>query len=176
MALDPESSLAPYHAYSQVTVSQTYLIPSPQVQTKKNRLQKLGVNSVADLLHADIPSYVPGAHIFNEGLPLHLVGIQQNSLEMPLCDIIASKLYNVLTLIDDERFSGKEDDLMISHPTEEVSNQASPPEKDHKHVKSSSKHLTTEKSTNRLAPTNYFSKVDLYANSRLPLNLPSLKL
>ena len=91
-------------------------------------------------------------------------------LDIRLCDLISSKLNSVITSIDGEQFSGDAKDLEIredgqsglrggwGNTTREVSRRAD------KAISSA------------IISTNYFSKVYLYANSRLPPNLPPLKL
>ncbi|KAI9843625.1 MAG: hypothetical protein M1837_006207 [Sclerophora amabilis] len=87
-----------------------------------------------------------------------------------LCDLIGSKLDSVITLIDGERFSGDERELAVDqHPplairgggglgTRAISRGAN------------------DVVSNAITSTNYFIKVNLYLNSRLPPNLPPLKL
>ncbi|MCJ1368807.1 hypothetical protein MMC20_000014 [Loxospora ochrophaea] len=88
-------------------------------------------------------------------------------------DLIVSKLDAVITLIDGEAFSGDERELVIFENPQthlrggwgvsslEVSRNAN---------NAISSVVTAPKST------NYFAKAGLYANSKLPANLPSLKL
>ncbi len=87
-----------------------------------------------------------------------------------LCDLISSKFSSVITSIDGEEFSGDVRDLEISDEgqanlrggwgstSREVSRRAD------KAISSA------------VISTNYFSKVNLYANSKLPPNLPTLQL
>lgn len=87
-----------------------------------------------------------------------------------LCNLISSKLDAVITSIDGEAFAGDEKELEISEDTpsgirggwgvtsREVSRGAN------KAISSA------------VVSTNYFDKVNLYTNSRLPPKLPTLKL
>ncbi|KAF2125989.1 alpha/beta-hydrolase [Dothidotthia symphoricarpi CBS 119687] len=88
-----------------------------------------------------------------------------------LCDIISSKFDAVITSIDDDKFSGKEQDLLVyddAQPRPSTSNLNSVPE--------------TGRPTNDVCRvlgggkgSNHFSKVWLYSNSRLPPHLPPFK-
>ena len=87
-----------------------------------------------------------------------------------LCDLISSKFNSVITSIDGEDFTGDEKDLEVrddgqsgirggwGSASREVSRRAD------KAISSA------------VVSTNYFSKVNLYANSKLPPYLPPLKL
>ena len=95
---------------------------------------------------------------------------QETGANNPLCDLISSKLNSVITSIDGEEFSGDVKELEIredaqsglrggwGNTTREVSRRAD------------------RAISSAVISTNYFSKVYLYANSRLPPNLPPLKL
>lgn len=87
-----------------------------------------------------------------------------------LCDAISSKFDSVITSIDGEVFSGNREELEINDEVQlglrggwgsasrEVSRRAD------------------RAISSAVTSTNYFSKVHLYANSRLPPNLPPLTL
>lgn len=90
-----------------------------------------------------------------------------------LCDVISSKFDAVVTCIDDQKFSGKEQDLVIydDEPQPPLPQRAEP---------------TSDGKEGRLTEnlygvsqgkqgSNYFSKVWLYSNSRLPPHLPPFK-
>ncbi|KAF2107141.1 Alpha/Beta hydrolase protein [Lophiotrema nucula] len=86
-----------------------------------------------------------------------------------LCDLISSKLDAVITSMDGERFSGREQDLMIDE-VEAFSSATLHPE------------ISRSLGTNPVYPSssdkkasNYFSKAWLYSNSRLPPHLPPFK-
>ncbi len=103
-----------------------------------------------------------------------LVEVRQMSLEPAideiLCDLISTKLDAVITAIDKETFAGQEIELTICEDrpsgirgggritSREVSRGAN------KAISSA------------VVSTNYFAKVNVYTNSRLPPNLPPLKL
>ncbi|KAF2751532.1 alpha/beta-hydrolase [Sporormia fimetaria CBS 119925] len=94
-----------------------------------------------------------------------------------LCDRISSKLDAIITSIDDDKFSGKENDLLLEDSTtgdQLVSGQLLSP--------------VMEERGGQVAPnplyggtggvqkrSNHFSKVWLYSNSRLPPHLPPFK-
>ena len=87
-----------------------------------------------------------------------------------LCDLISTKFDAVITSIDGEQFGGNEQELVIEDDqqsgirggwgvgTRQVSRGAN-------------RAISTA-----VVGTNYFAKVNLYANSKLPPNLPALQL
>jgi len=107
-----------------------------------------------------------------------------------LYDQIASRFDNVMSLIDLDRYTGNENDLFVCHqppaplqPGYHAAREGTtdrslahhkrkhgpPPARDHP------KGQTTAVAASVISG-DYFAKVDLYANSRLPLNLPPLRL
>lgn len=95
-----------------------------------------------------------------------------------LCDLMSTKLDAVITSIDGERFSGKEQDLMVydaPQPYSETStlhpdiHRGRPGNGNTVYPQSSGPHPSGEQGS------NHFSKVWLYANSRLPPHLPPFK-
>lgn len=92
-----------------------------------------------------------------------------------LCDIISSKFDSVMTSIDNERFSGKEQDLLIYGDQMQQSPNSSP-------NSSPPPEASRGRAPNDVYPalggdkgSNHFSKVWLYSNSRLPPHLPPFK-
>ena len=114
---------------------------------------------------------------------------------MALSDVISSKLDDVISLIDDEKFIGGEKELTISYqepiyPASTTLPNQSPVWGERTVVKGGDVALrgggivardkatrgANQVITNTITTNaNYFSKVNLYANSRLPANLPPLK-
>lgn len=93
-----------------------------------------------------------------------------------LCDLISSKFDNAITLIDGDNFRGQEDYLAAYHPSQLMLQQEAGTT-DKALLKSGiSKGMMNTSIATALSGSNYFSKVDLYANSSLPPNLPPLKL
>lgn len=90
-----------------------------------------------------------------------------------LYDIISSKFDSVITSIDDDHFSGKEQDLMMefSEQQQEEAQRTSPPlgEPRRRRQHDVQSHSSSDKGS------NHFSKVWLYSNSRLPPHLPPFK-
>lgn len=94
----------------------------------------------------------------------------QQAVHGALCDLISSKFDAVITSIDGENFTGNEKELEIrddlnsgirggwGSTSREVSRGAN------------------RAISSAVVSTNYFPKANLYANSRLPPNLPQLKL
>ena len=87
-----------------------------------------------------------------------------------LCDIISTKFDAVITSIDGEQFGGEEQELLIQDDVQSGirggwglgGRQVS---------RGANRAITTA-----VVGTNYFAKANLYANSRLPPNLPPLQL
>ncbi len=87
-----------------------------------------------------------------------------------LCDLISTKFDSVITSIDGEQFCGEEQDLLIQDDVQSGirggwglgSRQVS---------RGANRAISTA-----VVGTNYFAKANLYANSRLPPNLPPLQL
>jgi hypothetical protein len=138
---------------------------------------------VVNLLAGDVPECVPGAHFFNNGVPpLHSQGSQYLNQGIGLCDLISSKFDAVITLIDGERFSGDERELAVFIPPQPQpqpmwqQQQQETGYTDREIVRGKSKGMVNNSVSSALTSTNYFAKVNLYANSRLPANLPPMKL
>jgi hypothetical protein len=205
----------PYQPYQQIFVS-NYLLTAPQPfqpqSTGKKGKSKPKASSVIDLpklLQGDVPSCIPGAKIFNEGLPVppcvpgarifnegislssHVPGTQIINNGLPvwnfegpesdaLYKLISSKLDAVVTLIDGEKFSGDEKDLWVSQPpaTQNQERQVVAARKDtvKERPKGKLKDETSGPIATAIVNTNYFAKVGLYANSKLPADLPPVKL
>lgn len=125
-------------------------------------------------------------HVIDDGLPRwHGQATQLLNQGAAVCDQIAGRLDSVLTLIDREMFHGNERDLFTYQPapslppTEPVSARpaalARPAAPRRNGKKDASKGQTAPAACSVLSG-DYFAKVELYANSRLPMDLPPLKL
>ena len=117
--------------------------------------------------------------MFNDGMPaLQFQGAQQLNEGMALCELISSKFNTVITLIDGGRFSGDERELVVYPPPQPAWQQEQQDSgyRDKDLFKGKSKGVVNNKISTALVSTNYFAKVNLYANSRLPANLPPMKL
>lgn len=87
-----------------------------------------------------------------------------------LCDLISSKFDSIITSIDGENFDGAEEDLVLREDVQSglrggwgfTSREVS---------RGANRAISTA-----VVSTNYFAKANLYANSKLPPNLPPLKL
>lgn len=101
-------------------------------------------------------------------------------------DRIYERFDDVLTCIDRERYTGNESELFLCQPdagssTTQVATRGQidgRPKKNQSSGKKGRDHpkcQTTAVAAGILSG-NYFAKVELYANSRLPMNLPPLKL
>jgi hypothetical protein len=143
-------------------------------------LSRLKLNSTSDLIQ--LPANVVN-QLVDDGLPQwHAYGTQLLNQGAALYDQISAKFDDVMTMIDRDKFTGDENDLfMYQQP-----NQTSPlPPADATHHSAVSKSGQGKKSKKDVTKAQigavatspliggYFAKVDLYANSRLPSNLPS---
>jgi hypothetical protein len=128
----------------------------------------------------DMPTCIPGAHIFNDGIPYwRQQSTQYLNQGAALYDLISSKFNSVVTSIDNERFSGDEHELWVQPPSPAAQKSlvvATKKDVVKDKSKNSSKDDTGCPIATKIAHTNYFAKVNLYANSRLPLDLPVVKL
>lgn len=168
--------IAPLPPGYQVAMPQQDVVPPlPERPQKTGLTSKFSVNN---LLSADIPECIPGARIFNVGLlPTQAQSSQYLNQGAALVDLISSKFNAIITQIDGESFSGDERELVVY---------ASPPmwQQEQQHsgysergmIQGKSKGMVNNSISSALTSTNYFAKVNLYVNSRLPPNLPPLKL
>ncbi len=122
-----------------------------------------------------------------EALPCwHSCGGQLVSQSNALVDEISDRLNHVLTMIDQGGCDGRERDILAWQPGY-VPYQPPPAEPPHtsdkrassrprrkSHSKEHPKGQTTAAAA--VVSGSFFAKVELYANSRLPMNLPPLKL
>lgn len=148
--------------YQPIFVTQNYILPSDSHQPSNSTgaMSRLNLGSMNNLLSAEVHDYVPGARTLN-------VGISASQRQL-----ISTKLDAVITQIDGEIFSGDERELAVYEqpPMWQQERGYSAP----KHIQGKSKGMVPVSSA--LVSTNYFAKVNLYANSRLPPNLPPMKL
>ncbi|KAI0598916.1 Alpha/Beta hydrolase protein [Biscogniauxia sp. FL1348] len=179
--------------YPPIIVNQHYYLGPPSYNHPANpypsnnglsALSRFKLGSTAELMQ--IPSDVVN-QIFDDGLPRwHGYGSQLLNQSAAMYDQICDKFNDVMTLIDRDRFVGNENDLfMYQAPTEtppppppvESSKQVSTSRKGHgkKSKKDAPKGQTSAVATSIIS-AGYFSKVDLYANSKLPLDLLPLRL
>ncbi|KAF2875151.1 Alpha/Beta hydrolase protein [Massariosphaeria phaeospora] len=88
-----------------------------------------------------------------------------------LCDLISSRLDVIITSIDDERFSGEEQDLLYDNQAQDSRSTSTlqPPTARGHAANPVYSNAAPEKGSNT------FSKVWLYSNSRLPPHLPPFK-
>jgi hypothetical protein len=90
-----------------------------------------------------------------------------------LCDVISSKLDAIITSIDDENFSGNEQDLFLNDAVEAHNY----PSQDYlaPHTVPRGWSNPVYLNSTQTKQSNHFSKVWLYTNSRLPPHLPPFK-
>lgn len=187
-----------YHqpAPSQYTQQQTpivvnqhyYLLPAPSSkdediqaspQSSGCNLTKMVVGSAINLTQQVMPGVLPT--LLEEGHPARDA--------CTAVDQIYDRFNDIMTLIDRERYCGNERELFLCQPSSNSSSSSSSdvaskgqptakPRKSHAARKDRDHHPKGQ--TTAVAATvisgNYFAKVELYANARLPMNLPPLKL
>lgn len=150
-----------------------YLAPPLPLREKKSfaGISRLKLGSAAKL---DIPPCVPGAKLFNDALPAwQNQSTQYLNQGAALYDQIREKFDIILTQIDSERFSGDERELAVQ-PMWQQQQDVGYNTRDLAQGKS--KGMVNNGVSTALTSTNYFAKVNMYANSRLPPNLPPMKL
>jgi len=163
--------------YQPVLVQQNYyLAPPPALKPKKSfgAFTKLNLGSVNNL---QVPPYVPGARIFNDGhAAWQNQSTQYQNQGAALYDQLCAKLDSIVTQIDGEIFSGDERELALHQQRPPMWQQERDPAYEQHVGQGKSKGMVNNFVSTALTSTNYFAKVDLYANSRLPPNLPPMKL
>lgn len=181
----------PQHA-SIVVNQHYYLLPATHGDATSQRPQaceaivsKLNTGSAVNLAVQLISGAQP--FLFDDGsFPLN-GHFQQGAGEAT--DHMYQRFNSVMTLIDQDRYTGNEKDLFICHSdassapsstadTTTTRGQLSKPKKPHSSGRfhnDSPKGQTTAVAASMISGS-YFAKVELYANSRLPMNLPPLKL
>ncbi|KAK0121970.1 hypothetical protein ONS95_010241 [Cadophora gregata] len=164
--------------YHPVLAHQDRLPPLPQRPQKSGcNISKLNLSSMSNLLASNVPDC--GAKIMqNRVSPLYMQGAQYLNQSTALCDLITSKFDTIITLIDGENFSGDERELVVMAPPQPMwqQQQEETGYSERVLVKGKGKGMVNNSVSSALTSTNSFAKVHLYANSRLPPNLPPLKL
>lgn len=167
--------IAPLYQPYQFVPTQNYVDPPPVPQRPQKNIgaiSKLNLASVTNLLAGDVPQGFPGARIFNDGMPAwQNQGAQCLNQGVALYELISSEFNTIITLIDQGRFSGDEREPQLIWQQEQDTGYT-----DRDLFKGKSKGVVNNKISTALISTNYFAKVNLYANSRLPPNLPPMKL
>ncbi|KAI1114276.1 alpha/beta-hydrolase [Nemania sp. NC0429] len=141
----------------------------------------LRLGSTSDLIR--LPTNVV-SQIVDDGLPRwHAYGTQLINQSAALFDQISSKFDDVMTLIDEEKITGNENDLfMYQQPQASPSRSADATQRSAVSKGNQSKKKNKDAPKDQTSPTaaspttsGYFAKVDLYENSRLPFDLPSFR-
>ncbi|KAK3326216.1 Alpha/Beta hydrolase protein [Apodospora peruviana] len=155
--------------------------PPQRPSTSSGHPSKLNLGSVLDLA-SGICSGTGVSRASDDGVaPRNGYKSQLLNQGAALCDQISDRFNDVLTLIDGECYDGNERDLFSWQPSETQSSpslagERSLPKTSRKeHRRDHPKGQTTAVAASVISG-NYFAKVELYANSRLPMDLPPLKL
>jgi hypothetical protein len=154
--------------------------PAPTAPRKHRKashsLSKLNLASVTNVLAGGEPEYIPGHQPFSQGLPSYQAATS-NYEDASLYDLVSSQFDAVVTLIDGNRFSGDERDLALSESYQSAWQQEEAGSNTRELPKVKSRAATTNSNhALEITSANYFSKANLYANSRLPQDLPPMKL
>ncbi|KAI1099033.1 alpha/beta-hydrolase [Jackrogersella minutella] len=200
--LPPPSGPVPppqYHdqrPYPPIVVNQHYYLGPPAPQPLPANpyphsngacaLTRLKLGSAMNLASEIIPGNI-APQIFTDGLPTwHCYGTQLLNQSAAMYDQICSSFNDVMTLIDRDKYVGNENDLFMYQSNPIPSPPSEAPQQLILHKGSSKKNKKeTPKGTSKrqtaaiassLASRGYFAKVELYANSKLPPNLPPLRL
>lgn len=156
----------------------------PYEKQNKGRLLSASVSNLPNLLGGDVPECLPGAQYFNDGISSwQRQGTQALNQSAALYDQISSKFNDILTLIDGDQFSGDERDLWLNHPHGPQWQEPAPRLQVEKKLRDKNSWSRLDKGADDGCPitavvvnSNYFAKVNMYANSRLPADLPQVKL
>lgn len=164
-------------------VNQHYYLLPPS--SSKGDAQVLG--SALNLTHQVLPGVLPS--LPEEG-PQARDGCGTLLLNQSAAavDQICDRFNDIMTLIDRERYRGNEKELFVCQPSSPSSSSSASSDvvvasrgqqptskpkkkKDRDHPKGQTTAVAAS-----VISGNYFAKVELYANARLPVNLPPLKL
>lgn len=167
-----------------IVVNQYYLHspPAPGAITAKKSmatLNKFG-DSVANITNDVVTDVIP--QIYDDSLTAwQTYGCQVVNQTAAMVDQISSSLNHIMTMIDVEKVSGHERDLFTYPAPRGQTSQQAPRSSERAPVPRPRKGDRNPKGqTSAVAAAvvtgGYFTKVDLYANSRLPRDLPPLKL
>ncbi|KAK8003886.1 hypothetical protein PG989_003605 [Apiospora arundinis] len=189
--------------YPPIIVNQHYYLSQPPSSVcptstsygSRTTTSRLGMDPVVNLADGMIPGTSALVHqVFDDGLPRwHGQATQLLNQGAAMYDQISSKFNNVMTMIDSDKYFGNEKDLftyqqqpappgMGSAPSEPAAVtttrglHGAPKKSSGSGSKDNSKGQTAAVASSLLSSGGYFAKVELYANSRLPMNLPPLRL
>lgn len=149
-------------------------------------LSKLGLGSAVNLANELMPTTM--GHHLNDGLPRwHCYGSQLLNQSAAMYDQFAGMFGDVISLIDRDNYVGNEKALFMYQQPEAPPAQAPPPQQLERRPRESSKSSEVCKPrysadapvvvvADSVVPGGYFSKVEYYANSKLPIDLRPLRL
>lgn len=131
--------------------------------------------SIGNPLATNIPHQIQYSNTSSDATLAWQLETGYRNDEAELYNLVSSKFDEVLTLIDGGSFSGDERDLAILQPPASQLQRPSTQESSREIVTRKLK-VSTKTSSSPFTSINYFAKVNLYANSRLPLDLPPMRL
>jgi hypothetical protein len=169
-------------ALGQLYASQPIRFASPPLTKRRedspfqeqwDRLDRVAAKSYADIRNAACKSTtkLTSNYIERPTAAVAMKSMQALCHGAALYDVIGNKFDAVINSIDGERFSGKEQDLLIYENGQQASPDSSPPPNGpRKEVPNVARQMVGKDKG-----SNHFSKVWLYSNSRLPPHLPPFK-
>jgi len=177
----------PYPAPIVVNQHHYYLGPAPPSPTGEQASasppSKLNLGSVLDLAKEICPNNGVLQTLDNNLPALQECGTQLINQTAALVDQISDRFNDVMTLIDGDRYVGNERDLFAWQPSQSHAPSPSsvttvahaPKSKPKSRTKDQPKGQTTAVAASVISGS-FFAKVELYANSKLPLDLQPLRL
>ncbi|KAF4974357.1 hypothetical protein FZEAL_8735 [Fusarium zealandicum] len=173
--LSPPPGWNPTPGYHQpVIVNQHYyLLGGGQSQQRVHSPLGRFTGSMVNLAKEVVPKASIN-QLYDEGLSAWNGCTQLAQSTNAMYDQVYSRFNDVMTLIDHEKLYGNEKDLFSCHPAPEENIT-----QDRGAFSKRTRHKDKPQSCNVAASVvsgNYFSKVELYANSKLPMDLPPLGL
>ncbi|KAF1937221.1 alpha/beta-hydrolase [Clathrospora elynae] len=172
----PPQPVLPY-----ATQSTMHFAPAPLQKSRNagpfkeqwNRLDHMAARSYANLRDGAGKGVtkLTANHIERPTAALAMKSMQTLCRGAALYDVLSSKFDAVITSMDDEQFSGKEQDLMIEIEQQGDTQGTGPPLGRYKNQGSKDMYPMSDGDKG----SNHFAKVWLYSNSRLPPHLPPFK-
>lgn len=175
-----------------IVVNQYYLSPAAAPSSNSSHSSgsscaafntiKTSATTAATRVNDALPGSLQIPTTFDDGLPpWHAYGTQLLNQGAALVDQIQSKFNHVMTSIDRNKFEGS-DREMAQYGTvpQQVPRSHSEPMVKRSSSQKRSNSLKKDKkalaATSSVIPASFFSKVDYYSNSKLPLDLDPLRL
>jgi hypothetical protein len=167
------SSMHSSNYYQPVHITQNFLIAPPLPPRLNQSISRLNLGSVSNHLSGNVSDYIPGGQRCNIPVPS---GTQLLNQSAALCDVLSSTFDDIVALLDGDRFPGNGNDTTNALPP--YSNQNQNPDTSRALVAYGQPNGRTnyQQGSPVVVGNTLATKVNLYANSRLPPNLKPMKL